>query len=621
MSTPAKPNSLPNESPIPVDSNAKTVGHLTNFVRNRIEAELAEGKFADRRWAGKPAVASAHATGLIDPAAIRTRFPPEPNGYLHIGHAKSICLNFGLALDYNGQCHMRFDDTNPVKEDQEYVDAILDSVRWLGFNWDHPNANGEVESNLYFASDYFETIYTCAAALIESGDAYVDSQSPEQMRQTRGTLTQAGTNSPYRNRSIAENLELFRKMRAGEFADGTHIVRAKIDMASPNINMRDPALYRIRRAHHHRTADAWCIYPMYDFAHPISDALENITHSICTLEFADHRPFYDWVLTNLADLKILKQPVPEQIEFARLNLTSVVTSKRKLQQLVQEGIVHGWDDPRLPTLFGLRRRGYTPESIRLFCDRIGVSKADGWIDYATLEQALRDDLEGRAQRAMAILDPVELLIENAPTDWTESCSAPVHPQQPERGTRTFSIGHKLWIDRSDFQVQPEKGFHRLFVGNRVRLKYGYVIECTGYDVNETGQVIRVKATYFEDSRSGTSGANNYKVKGVITWLNQADALPIKINAYDRLFLNDQPGTSDSDFLTEINPNSLVILQGYIEPSIASAMSVTHFQFERFGYFVRDGQWDSSNGNHGNPSNGPQWTGAFNSAVGLKDNRK
>jgi glutaminyl-tRNA synthetase len=605
MNNPASPNpknTTTNSSPA-----EKSEAHITNFVRNRIESELAQGKYAARLWSGAPGTNELQNKGSVDTAKIRTRFPPEPNGYLHIGHAKSICLNFGLAQDYAGHCHMRFDDTNPVKEDQEYVDSILDSVRWLGFDWQHGN-----ETNLYYASDYFENLYTCAVALIKSGDAYVESQSAEQMRAMRGTLTQGGQDSPFRTRSIEENLKLFAQMRAGDFPDASHVVRAKIDMTSPNMNMRDPTIYRIRRAHHHRTGDAWCIYPMYDFAHPISDALENITHSVCTLEFADHRPFYDWLLEKLSDAGLLQKPVPEQIEFARLNLTSVITSKRKLQQLVSEGHVSGWDDPRMPTLYGMRRRGYTPESIRLFCERIGVSKSDGWIDYSTLEQALRDDLEGRAQRAMAVIDPLLLVIENMPEDTVVECSAPVHPHQPERGTRQFTLGRQLWIDQSDFMIEPSKGYHRLFPGNSVRLKYGYVIKCTDYEVDENGKVKTVKAEYFPDSRSGTDGANNYKVKSAITWVACRDAIPTTLNIYDRLFNVDQPGTGDTDFLADLNKNSHLAKQSFVEPSVNQDSAPPYFQFERFGYFARDQIFEINQK--------PRATGAFNLAVSLKDTK-
>lgn len=576
--------------------------HITNFIRNRIEDDLQADKYSSRKWRGTPGTARDHASGTLDPAKIRTRFPPEPNGYLHIGHAKSICLNFGLAADFNGRCHLRFDDTNPAKEEQEYVDSIIEAVHWLGFEW---------HENLYFASDYFETIYACAKSLIESGDAYVDSQSAEQMRATRGTLTSKGSNSEFRNRSVSENLALLESMKAGDCPEGSHVVRAKIDMASPNMNMRDPAIYRIKKAHHHRTGNTWSIYPMYDFAHPISDALENITHSICTLEFADHRPFYDWVVNKLVALGLLNSPPPEQIEFARLNLTSVVTSKRKLQQLVQEGHVAGWDDPRLPTLFGIRRRGYTPEAIRAFCERIGVSKADGWIDYSVLEQVLRDDLESRADRAMVVLDPIRLVIENMPEDMVVDCVAPVHPHDEKRGQRQFKLSREIWIDRSDFEVDPPKGFHRLFPGNSVRLKYGYVIRCTGYELNAKGTVSTVKAEYFPDSRSGTPGANNYKVKGVITWVGSIDATDVTLNLYESLFTTEQPGSGEQDFLTEINQTSCKTVTGKLEPSVSTSSS-NYFQFERFGYFVRDLNYRAGAE--------PSATGAFNLSVSLKDSR-
>ncbi|MCB2020900.1 MAG: glutamine--tRNA ligase, partial [Burkholderiaceae bacterium] len=445
-----------------------------NFLRAIIERDLAAGTYAQRHFAGTPGDAAHHAAGPTDAARIRTRFPPEPNGYLHIGHAKSICLNFGLAQDYGGVCHLRFDDTNPEKEEQEYVDAILDAVHWLGFDW----TAGGVE-HLYYASNYFDFMYRAGEALIEAGHAYVDEQSAEEMRSSRGDFNTPGSDSPFRARTPAENLARFRDMRDGRLADGAAVLRAKIDMASPNINLRDPALYRIKRATHHNTGDTWCIYPMYTYAHPIEDALEGITHSICTLEFEDQRPFYDWLLDTLCNLGLLAQPRPHQYEFARLNVTHVVTSKRKLRALVDEGIVAGWDDPRMPTIAGLRRRGYTPASIRLMCERAGTSKAGGWTDYASLDIALREDLDAKAARAMAVLDPLRLVL----TNWDElmgagtidACSAPVHPAQAERGRRAFGIGREVWIERDDFMEQPAKGYFRLFPGNRVRLKYGHVI--------------------------------------------------------------------------------------------------------------------------------------------------
>jgi glutaminyl-tRNA synthetase len=563
-------------------SEKKAEGHITNFIRNRIELDIERQKFPQ----------------------IRTRFPPEPNGYLHIGHAKSICLNFGLAQLYGGFCHMRFDDTNPVKEDQEYVDSILDSVKWLGFDW---------QQNLFYASDYFEKLYECAVALIKAGEAYVDSQSAEQMRATRGTLTQGGVDSPFRQRSAAENLDLFARMRAGEFAEGTHIVRAKINMASPNVNMRDPAIYRIRKAHHHRTGDAWCIYPMYDYAHPISDAIEHISHSVCTLEFADHRPFYDWLLNKLTALGQLTKPQPEQIEFARLNITHVLTSKRKLQQLVVDKHVDGWDDPRMPTLYGLRRRGFTPEAIRLFCDRIGVSKADGWIDYALFEQALRDDLEGRANRVMAVLDPVKLVIENMPNEHIEALSAPWHPQDASRGLRQFGLSNTLWVDRDDVMATPSPGFHRLYKGNRVRLKYAYVIECTDVQTDAHGNVVLIRAQYFKDSKSGTPDSANYKVKGTITWVSRHDAVQMPCNLYEHLFSAEHPGTDDIDFLTQLNTQSKKQVSAIVEPSLThdSQVQQTHWQFERIGYFVRDVATIGS---------AAEATGALNRAVTLMAKR-
>ncbi len=530
---------------------------------------------------------------------IATRFPPEPNGYLHIGHAKSIFLNFGLARDFNGVCNMRFDDTNPEKENQEFVDGILDSVSWLGFN---PHAT------LLFASDYFEKMFECAVSLIERGLAYVDSQSAEQMRQNRGTLTQAGVNSPFRDRSTQENLDLFQRMRAGEFAEGTHIVRAKIDMASPNINLRDPAIYRIRFAHHHRTGDAWCLYPMYDYAHPIEDALEGISHSICTLEFEDHRPFYDWLMEHLAQAGQIKRPVPQQFEFARLNLTHTVMSKRKLAQLVQENHVSGWNDPRMPTLVGLRRRGFTAASLELFCERIGVSKADSWIDYSTLEQSLRDAQEPLAPRATAVLQPLKLIIDNYTEAAATPCHAPAHPNRPELGERHFHFERELWIEKSDFALEPPKGFFRLFPGNKVRLRYGFVVECTSVDQDANGNVLAVHANYFPDSQSGTPGSANYKVKGNIQWLGASEALAVQLRLYEHLFTEPHPGAGGADLLASLNPQSEQVITGLLEPGMAQAKAGDHFQFERYGYFVCD--QDSTTGRL-----------RFNRTVGLKDSFK
>ena len=566
----------------------------SNFLRQIIERDLAEGTYAGRRFAGTPGDAAHHANAPPDPARIRTRFPPEPNGYLHVGHAKSICLNFGLAKDYGGICHLRFDDTNPEKEEQEYVDAIIDEVRWLGFDWHaaEPALGEAATSHLYFASDYFDFMYRAAEALVGAGHAYVDEQSAEEMRTNRGDFAHAGRASPYRTRTPEENLARLRAMKNGELADGAAVLRAKIDLASPNLNLRDPALYRIKRATHHNTGDAWCIYPMYTYAHPIEDALENITHSICTLEFEDQRPFYDWLLDTLASLGLLLQPRPHQYEFARLNVSYVVTSKRKLRQLVDEKIVDGWDDPRMPTLAGLRRRGYTPESIRLLCDRAGTSKAGGWTDYASLEIALRDDLDPKAPRAMAVLDPVRLEL----TNWAaifgdaahrEPCHAPVHPQHPELGARDLRLGPDLWIERDDFAEVPAKGFFRLFPGNRVRLKYGYVVECTGCEKDGDGKVAKVLATIVADTRSGTPGADAVKVKGTLSWLAVDDALAAEVRLYDRLFVDAHPDAGGKDFKASLNPASKQVVAGFVESSLATARAGDRFQFERHGYFVAD----------------------------------
>mgnify|MGYP000729949923 FL=1 len=577
----------------------------SNFLRQIIENDLSQGTYAQRRWAGSPGDAAHHAKGEPDPAKIRTRFPPEPNGYLHVGHAKSICLNFGLARDYGGVCHMRFDDTNPEKEDTEYVNSILDAVQWLGFGW---NANGT--QHLYQASDYFDFMYRAAESLIESGHAYVDEQSAEEMRVNRGDFSKPGVNSPFRARTPAENLTRFREMRDGKLADGSAVLRAKIDMASPNINLRDPAIYRIRRATHHNTGDTWCIYPMYTFAHPIEDALEQITHSICTLEFEDQRPFYDWLMARLCENGLLAAPSPKQYEFARLNLTYVITSKRKLAQLVNEGKVSGWDDPRMPTIVGLRRRGYTPESIQMFAERIGVTKSDSWIDYSTLEGCLREDLDPKAARASVVLDPVKLVI----TNWDElhgagtldACQAPVHPHHPELGQRHFNFGKELWIERSDYEETPPKGFFRLFPGNKVRLKYGHVIECTGAVKDSNGQVTEVHAQLIPDTKSGTPGSDAVKVKGVITWVGVNDGVAAEVRIYDRLFTDPQPDAGGKDFLASLNPDSLKVVQAYAEPSLANASANTHFQFERHGYFVSD-RVDHANGKL-----------VFNKITGLKD---
>ncbi|HUG57168.1 MAG TPA: glutamine--tRNA ligase/YqeY domain fusion protein [Candidimonas sp.] len=554
---------------------------VSNFLRTIIDNDLAQGSYAEKRWAGKPGPASVQQQGSADPARIRTRFPPEPNGYLHIGHAKSICLNFGLARDYLGACHLRFDDTNPEKEEDEYVKAIIDMVKWLGFDWNY----GE-EENCYFASDYFEYMYQFAQALVQAGHAYVDEQSADQMRATRGTLTEKGTDSPWRNRPAAESLALLQEMRDGKHPDGSLALRAKIDMASPNMNMRDPVLYRIRHVAHHRTGTDWCIYPMYSWAHPVEDALEGITHSICTLEFEDQRPFNDWILNHLADLGQLSRPLPHQYEFARLNLSYVVTSKRKLLQLVREGLVNGWDDPRLPTLAGLRRRGYTPEAIRLFCERLGVSKADSRIDYSVLEQALRDDLDPKAPRTVAVIDPLKLVITNYPEGQSELCYAPRNPHDPEAGMREFPISRELWIERDDFREDPPKKYFRLFPGNMVRLKYGYIVRCTGCVKDDQGNVIEVHAEYLPETKSGTPGSDSVKVKGNVTWISAAHAIPAEIRMYDRLFSDPHPDAGDKDFLAALNPDSCQVVQGWLEPG-NQAVPGAAWQFERLGYFVAD----------------------------------
>ena len=576
---------------------------VSNFLRQIIEKDLAQGTYASRRWAGSPGDAAHHGRGQPDPAKIRTRFPPEPNGYLHIGHAKSICINFGLAEEYGGVCHLRFDDTNPEKEDTEYVHSIIDAVKWLGFSWNGEPGQNRQSSNPdalpYQASDYFDFMYEAALYLIGAGLAYVDEQTPEQMRVARGDFNTPGTDSPHRNRTPAENLTRFQAMRDGQFEDGAMVLRAKIDMASPNINLRDPAIYRIRRATHHNTGDTWCIYPMYTYAHPIEDALEQITHSFCTLEFEDQRPFYDWLLERLAEGGLLPSPPPRQYEFARLNLTYVITSKRKLAQLVYDHKVNGWDDPRMPTIVGLRRRGYTPEALKLFAERIGVTKSDSWIDYATLEGCLREDLENKAHRGMAVLDPVKLVLTNwaevfGSDDHTEICEQPALPHSavPE-GTepppaRQFRIGKEVWIEREDFCEVPPKGYKRLFPGNVVRLKGGYVIECTGAGAKTAeGQVIEVHAKVIANTKSGTPGADSVKAKAAITWVGIADGVQAEVRLYDRLFSDPQPDAGGKDFIEALNPDSLKVVTAFVEPSLALAEPDQKLQFERFGYFVAD----------------------------------
>ncbi len=551
---------------------------ISNFIRNIIDGDVASGKFATRGWGGKPGPAKTHANTPPDPAKIRTRFPPEPNGYLHIGHAKSICLNFGLAQAYDGACHMRFDDTNPEKEEQEYVDSIIHAVQWLGFDW---------RENIYFASDYFDFMYEAAQHLIKAGHAYVDEQSAEQMRNNRGTLTEPGTASPWRERPAEESLHRFSEMREGKHDEGSMVLRAKIDMASPNINLRDPAVYRIRKAEHHRTRDKWSVYPMYTYAHPIEDALERITHSICTLEFEDQRPFYDWLLLRLAEGGLLEKPLPQQIEFARLNLTYAVLSKRKLIQLVNEKHVEGWDDPRLPTLAGARRRGYTAGGFRLFAERIGVSKADSWIDYSVLEDCMREHLNEVAERRIAVLDPVKLIIDNYPEGQQEDCFAPNHPQKPELGKRTVPLTRELWIERDDFMETPSKGYFRLFPGNSVRLRYGYVVKCVSCQKDDKGRVIAVHCEYIPDTKSGTPGADSVKVKGNIHWVSAAHAIATEVRLYDRLFKTPHPGAGERDFLLDLNPEAKKTITAQLEPALKDAQPEDRFQFERHGYFVAD----------------------------------
>lgn len=523
-----------------------------NFLRTIIDEDLKSGR---------------HKT-------IVTRFPPEPNGYLHIGHAKSICINFGLARDFGGRCHLRFDDTNPAKEEQEYIDSIKESVRWLGFDW------GE---NLYYASDYFEQIYQWAEYLILESKAYVEDLSAEEMRAYRGTLTEAGKESPYRNRSVEENLDLFRRMKSGEFPDGSRVLRARIDMAAPNMNLRDPVLYRIIHATHPHVGDAWKIYPMYDFAHGQSDAIEGITHSICTLEFEDHKPLYEWFLDNL--------PVPSkprQYEFARLNLTYTVMSKRKLQELVHIGIVSGWDDPRMPTLMGIKRRGYTAAAVRAFCEMIGVGRSDSWIDMSVLEECVRADLNETAPRAMAVLRPIKLVIDNWPEEEVEEISAPNHPQKPEMGTRMVHFSREIWIDGDDFMEEPPKGFHRLTVGGEVKLRFGYIVKCTGVVKGEDGSILELHGEYDPGSREGIHTSDGRKVKGVIHWVSDSHAVSAEVRLFDRLFSDPNPDRGGADYKQYLNPLSIESLSDCkLESSLADADLETRYQFERLGYFRQD----------------------------------
>ena len=564
-------------------SDNKTISPVpSNFIRGVIERDLTNKSYDGKTWAGSPGDASHHAKAPIDTAKIRTRFPPEPNGYLHIGHAKSIFLNFGLARDYDGICHLRFDDTNPEKENQEYVDSIKSNVSWLGFSWEQNKT-----SHLYFASHYFDFMYQAAESLIQSGHAYVDKQTPDEIRIHRGSLTEPGKNSPWRDKSKEEHLSWFREMRDGKHPDGSMILRAKIDMASPNINLRDPAIYRIKRAHHHNTGDTWCIYPMYTFAHPIEDALEKISHSICTLEFEDQRPFYDWILDRLIDNGLLSKPQPRQYEFARLNLTYAVLSKRKLIELVENKYVTGWDDPRLPTLEGARRRGYTPEGLKLFTDRIGVSKADSWIDYSTLEESMREVLNLSCERRIAVLDPIELEITNYPDHTDEDCFAPNHPLKPELGKRVVKLSKSLWIEREDFMEEPTKQFFRLYPGNMVRLRYGYVVKCTSFEKDANGKIIKVLCEYLPDTKSGTPGSDSVKVKGNIHWVSKKHSYRGTIRLYDKLFSTEHPGSHDTNYLEQLNPNSCVIIEAELEKSLEAVHPGEQFQFERHGYFIAD----------------------------------
>jgi len=542
----------------------------SDFIRDIVIADNASGKHGGR---------------------VATRFPPEPNGYLHIGHAKSICLNFGIAQDFGGTCNLRFDDTNPVTEDTEYVESIQEDVRWLGASW---------EDRLYYASDYFEKLYECGETLINKGLAYVDDQSPDEIRQSRGTLKEPGRNSPNRDRPAAENLDLFRRMRAGEFPDGSRVLRAKIDMTSPNINMRDPILYRIRRAHHHRTGDAWCIYPMYDYAHPISDALERITHSICTLEFEDHRPLYDWLVNNLP-----LPGTPQQIEFARLNLTYTVMSKRKLLQLVNEKHVTGWDDPRMPTISGMRRRGYTPEAIRRFADEIGVAKRENVVDVGLLEFFVREDLNKRAPRGMAVLRPLKVVLENYPDAQSEQMDVINNPEDPAAGTRKVPFSRELFIERDDFLEDPPKNFFRLAPGREVRLRNAYLITCQSVVKNAEGEVVELRCTYDPATRGGDA-PDGRKVKATLHWVSASHAVQAEVRLYDRLFTVENPGTGDTDFLAQMNHASLeVVTDARIEPSLSSATPGTRYQFERLGYFCVDVESKA-----GSP--------VFNRTVGLRD---
>ncbi len=523
----------------------------SNFIHDFIDEDLKEGVYT----------------------RVQTRFPPEPNGYLHIGHAKAICINFDIKEKYNGVCNLRMDDTNPIKEDTEYVDSIKRDIEWLGFKWD----------NMYFASDYFDFLYECAIKLIKKGKAYVDDLTSDEIREYRGTLTEPGKNSPYRDRSIEENLDLFKRMTDGEFEAGSKVLRAKIDMASPNLNMRDPIIYRIMYAHHHRTGDKWCVYPMYDFAHPLSDAAEKVTHSLCSLEFENHRPLYDWVCNECIDGE-----KPRQIEFARMNLNYSLTSKRKCLKLVQDNIVSGWDDPRMATICGMRRRGYPAEAIRDFCEKIGVSKAYSVIDFAMLESCVRDNLNKNAKRAMAVLDPIKLIIDNYPEDKVEELEVEYHPDHEEFGTRTIPFGKELWIERDDFMVEPISKYRRLFVGNEVRLYKAYCVTCTGYDLDENGEVTAVHVTYDPETFGGDT-PDGRKVRGTIHWVYAGDNNVAEVRLYDRLFDVENPSDEEgvSSFEDNLNPNSLVVKTAYVERALKDTEPGEKFQFMRDGYFCTD----------------------------------
>ena len=546
-----------------------------NFIQTIISEDLRMGKNGGR---------------------VHTRFPPEPNGYLHIGHAKSICLNFGLAAANNGITNLRFDDTNPSKEEVEYVESIKTDVRWLGFDW---------EDRLYYASDYFELLYSFAVQLIKAGKAFVCDLSAQEIKDYRGTLTEPGKESPYRNRSVEENLDLFERMRAGEFEDGSRVLRAKIEMTSPNLNMRDPVIYRILKATHHRTGDKWCIYPMYDYAHPLSDALEAITHSVCTLEFADHRPLYDWFIDNV-DYDSAKYGRPQQIEFARLNLTHTVMSKRKLRQLVEEGFVNGWDDPRMPTISGLRRRGYTPASIRDFCERIGVAKRDSMVDIALLEHCIREELNVTAPRVMAVLQPLKVIIDNYPEGQVEWLEAENNPEEPEAGSRKIPFSREIYIEQEDFMENPPKKFFRLVPGGEIRLKSAYIIKCEEVVKDEQGNIIELHCTYDSDSKSGGPTAGR-KVKGTSHWVSALHAIPAEVRLYDHLFLQEDPEEDETeDFTSKINPHSMEeLIECMIEPSLANAVMGNRYQFMRQGYFCVD------------PDSSPDKL-VFNRIVSLKD---